>query len=113
LDKSRVFYDRFHEVELARPNLDLLLQRFYKDDSDLIVVFVCGKYKEKEWCGIEWRAIRALMKDSSRPDEDVMFLRLDDGPIEGLLPIDGYLDVSGKTPREIADSILRRWNAKC
>lgn len=110
--EPRVFYDRFHAGELSRPNLDLLLQRFYKDDSDLIVVFVCGEYEEKEWCGIEWRAIRALMKDHSRPDEDVMFLRLDDKPIEGLLPIDGYLDISGKSPREITDSILRRWNAK-
>ena len=88
------------------------LQRFYKDDSDLIVVFVCGEYKKKEWCGIEWRAIRDLMKNSSRPDEDVMFLRLDNKRLDGLLTIDGFLDVTDKSAQQIADCILRRWSAK-
>lgn len=112
LGEPRVFYDEFHKAELASPNLDLRLQGIYKDDSDLIVVFICGEYQEKEWCGLEWRAIRELVKNRSRPDEDVMYLRLDDKPLDGLLTIDGYLDVAEKNPQEIADSIQRRWSAK-
>jgi hypothetical protein len=52
------------------------------------------------------------MKSASRPDEDVMFLRLDDKPLAGVLSLDGYLDVSRKSPRQIADAILRRWSLK-
>ena len=108
LGEHRIFYDKYHEAELACPNLDLQLQRIYKDESDLIVVFVCGEYDQKAWCGLEWRAIRSLMMDRNRSVADVMFLRLDDKPVEGLLPIDGYIDIFGKTPREITDLIIRR-----
>jgi hypothetical protein len=111
LGQTRIFYDRFHEVELSRLNLDLLLQDFYRDDSDLIVVFVCGQYSEKEWCGIEWRAVRELMKSHARADEDVMIIRLDDSPLKGLSSLDGYLNVREKTPRQIADAIIKRWSA--
>jgi TIR domain len=109
--EPRVFYDRFHQEELSRPNLDLVLQRIYAEDADLVVVFVCGEYQEKEWCGLEWRAIRELMKSHSRLKEDVMFLRLDDKPLEGLLSIDGYLDISKRKPRAVADSVIKRWTA--
>ena len=109
--EPRVFYDRFHEVELSRPNLDLVLQRFYSEESDLVVVFVCGEYIEKEWCGIEWRAIREILKSRARADSDVMFLRLDAKPLPGLLSLDGYLDISNRKARQVADIILRRWVA--
>lgn len=108
LGQHRVFYDRFHQAELSRPKLDLLLQSIYRDESDLVVVFICGEYDRKEWCGVEWEAIRDLMKQKSRPAEDVMFLRLDSGPVEGMLSTCGFLDISRKSAREIADAILRR-----
>lgn len=111
LGRERILCDNFHAVELASPNLDLKLQGFYGEESDLIVVFVCGEYSEKEWCGIEWRSIRELMKKNSRPDTDVMFLRLDDRELAGLLSIDGYLHVEDMSRREIADAILRRWSS--
>jgi hypothetical protein len=109
--ETRVFYDHFHKEELSRPDLDFVLQRFYSEDADLVIVFVCGEYQTKEWCGLEWRAIRDLMKSHSRQKEDVMFLRLDDKPLEGLLSIDGYLDIAKKSPRAVADSIIKRWSA--
>ena len=39
---AEVFYDRFHEAELARPNLDVYLQEIYHDRSRLVVVFLAG-----------------------------------------------------------------------
>jgi hypothetical protein len=110
-DEQRIFYDKFHQEELSRPNFDLALQRIYAEDADLVVVFVCAEYEEKEWCGVEWRVIRDLMKSHSRRDEDVMFLRFDDKPLEGLLSIDGYLDISQKSSRKVADSVIKRWTA--
>jgi hypothetical protein len=107
--QSRVLYDRYHEAELCRPDLDLLLQGLYGDESDLVVVFVCGEYVKKEWCGIEWRAIRELMKIRSRTDADVMFLRLDNKPLAGLLSLDGFVDISTRSSRQVTDLILKRW----
>ncbi len=65
LGRNRVFYDRFHEAELTQMNLDVHLQAIYHDHSELIVVFLCKDYETKEWCGLEWRAIRDLINHST------------------------------------------------
>jgi len=87
LGKDSVFYDFDYQAQLARPNLDTLLQGIYRDQSDLIVVFLCAEYAEKQWCGLEWRAVREIIK--SKQDERVMFIRFDDSPVDGVLSIDG------------------------
>src|SRR5262245_42318555 len=60
--RESVLYDRFYEAEFARPDLDTYLQRLYHDESELIAVFLCADYERKEWCGLEWRAVRDLIK---------------------------------------------------
>lgn len=106
LGSESVFYDNDYVAELARPNLDLLLQRIYHDSSDLIVVFLSGDYAAKEWCGLEWRAIRDIIKQ--RRDAQVMLLRLDQEPVPGLFGIDGYIDVTGWSPSQTAEAITKR-----
>jgi len=106
LGRERVFYDRFYEAELARPNLDVYLQSLYHDESEIIVIFLCSDYARKEWCGLEWRAVRDLIK--SRRDADVMLLRADSSPVPGIFSIDGYIDVTGRTPDQLAHLILAR-----
>jgi hypothetical protein len=81
-----VLYDNYHKVEFARPNLDLYLQRLYHDDSELVVVFLCAEYEEKEWCGLESRAIRDLIK--KKKDASIMFFRFDDADVSGIFGID-------------------------
>jgi len=108
-NRNRVFYDHFYEPELARPNLDIYLQSIYHDESELVVVFLCADYGEKEWCGLEWRAIRDLIK--RRRDKDIMFFRSDDATIPGAFPIDGYIDIKGRTPEEIAKLIIDRFES--
>jgi hypothetical protein len=98
LGNDSVFYDNDYVAELARPNLDLLLQRIYHKNSDLIVVFLSGDYAAKEWCGLEWRAIRDIIKQ--RSDAQVMLLRLDQEPVPGLFGIDDYIDVTGWSPSQ-------------
>src|SRR5215510_2585755 len=49
LGQNRVFYDRYYEAELARPNLDTYLTNIYRKDTDLIVIFLCSNYTQKEW----------------------------------------------------------------
>jgi hypothetical protein len=106
LGKDSVFYDFDYQAQLARPNVDTLLQKIYRDQSDLIVVFLCAEYAKKQWCGLEWRAVRDIIK--SKQDDRVMFVRFDDAPIDGLLSIDAYIDGATHTTKQVADFILIR-----
>lgn len=101
-----VFYDHFFTAELARPNLDTYLQEIYHRESDLLVVFLSADYERKEWCGLEWRAIRDLIKQ--REDRRIMLLRFDDADISGLFPIDGYVDLRSRTPEDTVTLVVER-----
>jgi hypothetical protein len=108
LGQEAVFYDDWYNHELARPNLDTYLQDIYHKDSQLLVPFLCADYERKQWCGLEWRAIRDLLKQ--RQDEDIMPLRFDNTHIAGLFSIDGYLDLQKYMPEQAAELILKRLN---
>ena len=106
LGTDSVFYDHDYQAQLARPNLDTLLQDIYRNRSELIVVFLCSDYAQKEWCGIEWRAIRELIK--TRQDDRMMFVRFDDAKVDGVLSIDGYIDAGTQSPADVAGHICTR-----
>jgi hypothetical protein len=100
------FYDKYYTAQLARPSLDILLQDIYRNRSDLIVVFLCRNYQDKEWCNLEFRAIREIMK--SRQNHKVMFVKLDSGKVEGVFETDGFIDAQQFTPAQIAKFISER-----
>ena len=104
--KDRVFYDADYQAELARPDLDTYLQAIYRDESELIAVFLDADYECKEWCGLEWRVLRDLIK--RRQGLLVMPFRFDDTEIPGLLSIDGYVEVADRSPEEVAELIVAR-----
>jgi len=106
LGRSQILYDGYNEAEFARPNLDTHLQRLYHDESELIAVFLCADYEHKEWCGLEWRAIRDLIK--RRRADSVMPLRFDNTEIPGLFSTDGYAWIGNRPADEIAKLILQR-----
>jgi hypothetical protein len=99
--RENIFYDEFFEAELARTDLDTYLQGIYHDESELIVVFLSAEYERKTWCGLEWRALRDIIKQ--RRSQDVIPLRFDATSI--LFSIDGYIDLrrGDRDPEEIAD----------
>ena len=106
LGPDRYFYDQNYTAQLARPALDMFLQAIYRERSQLVVVFASGNYQDKDWCGIEFKAIRELI--NAREDNRIMFVRMDDGEVEGIFPQDGYVDVRGREPAEIAGFIKER-----
>ena len=106
LGEDAVFYDHTYQSQLARPNLDLLLQDIYRNRADLLLVFLCAEYEEKQWCGLEWRAIRELIKE--RADSKVMFVRFDDNKINGVFTIDGYIDARRNNPKDVARYVMER-----
>lgn len=110
LGRDKVLYDHYYEAEFARPNLDTDLQRLYHDESELIAVFLCADYERKEWCGLEWRAIRDLIKKGR--NESVMPLRFDMTEIPGLFSGDGYVWIPGQSPERIAELILERLDGR-
>lgn len=101
-----VFYDNDFVAQLARPNLDNLLQDVYLNNSDLLVVFLSADYERKMWCGVEWRAIRAVI--NNKADESVMLVRSDDAAIPGIFPQDGYIDMNQFTAGQVAGFVLQR-----
>lgn len=106
LAPALVFYDEDFTAQLARPNLDILLQKIYLNNSELVVVFFSSEYEKRSWCGLEWRAIREIIKNKS--DSSLMFMRFDETVIQGLFSIDGYVDLQNRSPIEAARLIVER-----
>lgn len=108
LGPDAVFYDHDYQAQLSRPNLDVLLQDIYRNRSSLVVVFLCEEYAEKQWCGLEWRAVRDMIK--FKKDDQVMFVRFDDAPVDGVFSIDGYIDARRFSPSDLSGFVLTRLN---
>ncbi|MEY9459702.1 hypothetical protein ABH973_000115 [Bradyrhizobium ottawaense] len=71
-----------------------------------MVVFVGADYQRKDWCGIEFRAIRELIME--RGHERIMFIRMDDGIVEGVFKMDGYIDIRRFSAKQVAEFISER-----
>ena len=106
LGKDSVFYDYDYLSQLASVDLDIKLQKVYRDNAELIVVFLCQEYTEKEWCRLEWRAVRDIIK--SRDKGKVMFVRFDNANVDGIFSIDGYIDGDTFSEKEVSKFILER-----
>ncbi|ACV36366.1 TIR domain-containing protein [Accumulibacter sp.] len=106
LGREAVFYDYNFKSQTAVPDSDLLLQHIYHDQSDLVVVFLGGNYQGKEWCGLEWRAVRDLIK--KRDGKRIMFFRFDNVPVDGVFSLDLAIDCGEHSSAEAASLILER-----
>jgi hypothetical protein len=106
IDKNNIFYDNNYLSQLARPSLDTLLQDIYRNRSKLVVVFLCERYQDKKWCGLEFRAVRELIMD--KEITKIMYIRLDAGHVDGVYRTDGYIDGTKFNPQQIANFINER-----
>ena len=110
--EAAVLYDKFHEEEFGRPNLDIYLQKLYKDEADIIALFLCDKYEEKAWCGVESRIIRELMNQIKEDHRFILF-RIDQGEVSGFYgSIDGFIDVTASDSdiQKAVSYIFNRYN---
>jgi tetratricopeptide (TPR) repeat protein len=109
--KEKILYDKYHEAEFARIDLDIYLPNLYRTESELVVIFLCKNYIEKRWCNLEWRYIKQLI---ATPEQHRIMLLAIDAPADmtelGILPGDGCVDISTKQPFEIANLILQRFS---
>jgi len=109
--EAQILYDRYHDAEFARVDLDVHLPALYRTASELIVVFLCPEYAKKRWCGLEFRHIRQLI---GTPDaRRIMFFQFDDpgdlSPL-GLVAGDGFIDIKERRlePPDVVERILTR-----
>ncbi|WP_448635438.1 TIR domain-containing protein [Pedobacter panaciterrae] len=105
LGPNRYFYDNNYVSQLAQPSLDVLLQGIYTR-AKLDVVFLSADYQNKDWCGVEFRAIKEII--FTRDNNRIMFVKTDDGEVSGVFKTDGYIDARKFTPSEIAKFIVER-----
>ncbi|CAF1319982.1 unnamed protein product [Didymodactylos carnosus] len=97
LGPNQVFYDKWYEAEMY----------LYRKRSSLIVVFECPQYRVKEWCKLEWRGIRELLKTGQ--EKRIMLLSSYDlHPLPGTYSGDGYLSIKDKSSEVVVDNILIR-----
>lgn len=85
------------------------MQELYKNESELIVVFICSDYNRKQWCGVEWRGIRKLLND--KEDENrILFVKYGKGEVDGVFGVlDGYLDSTKMSIDFIVEDIVSRY----
>ncbi|MBC3926941.1 TIR domain-containing protein [Undibacterium sp. CY21W] len=105
LGENSVFYDFDYQAYLCHPSADIILQNVYHRQSEIVVVFLCAEYAKKEWCGLELRAIRDLIK--TKQSERIIIVKFDDEQIDGFFSIDGYLDAKKFSPSQISEFILQ------
>jgi tetratricopeptide (TPR) repeat protein len=109
LSPDRVLYDKYHDEEFARLDLNTYLPALYRKDSQLIVIFLCPEYAAKLWCRLEWRHISQLI--ASVDAKRIMFLSFGNpGDLSdlGILSGDGYIDILPLTPEIVAEKIRKR-----
>ncbi len=105
LGPNTYFYDNNYISQLARPSLDTLLQGVYSR-AKLDVIFLSTDYQKKDWCGVEFRAVREII--FARGEARVMYVRTDDGSVDGVFKTDGYIDARKFDPAKIAEFICQR-----
>ncbi|MGI5503415.1 toll/interleukin-1 receptor domain-containing protein [Lentzea sp. CA-135723] len=100
------FYDTDEQADLWGKNLVEHLDQIYRHDSRFCVMFISEHYARKMWTKHERQAAfdRALVSDT----EYVLPVRFDDTEIPALRVGTGYLDISNRTPRELAEMIARK-----
>src|SRR5437763_432991 len=107
--EGQVLYDKYHDAELARLDLDTYLPSLYRESSELIVLFLCPEYAGKRWCNLEWRHIKQLIATVNAGR--LMLLSIGDpGDLStlGILRGDGYVDIAGLTAETVAEKIAKR-----
>jgi hypothetical protein len=102
---QEIFYDDDYAHEAAGQNMDVWLQTIYREQSELVAVFLCDTYIEKKWCGVEWGAINEL---SHKARLRVLPIQFNDAPIPGIPSMQGYINAENKTPEEVAKLIVLR-----
>ncbi|TPN15002.1 TIR domain-containing protein [Mesorhizobium sp. B2-3-3] len=102
----RVFFDEYERTSLWGKDLYAHLSNIYSKSARFCIVFISEHYKTKLWTNHERRAAQARAFEESQ--EYILQARLDKTNIPGILPTQGYIDISDKTPTQFTDLIVQK-----
>lgn len=102
-----VFYDLFHEADLWGKDLYAHLSEVYQKRAIYTVIFVSAAYRDKLWTNHERRSAQArAFSESSEYILPALFDKTVEIP--GLLKTTGHIDLTKKTPEQLADLIVEK-----
>ncbi len=102
-----VFYDLFEEADLWGKDLYAHLSEVYQKKAIYTVIFVSAAYREKLWTNHERRSAQArAFSESSEYILPALFDKTVEIP--GLLKTKGHIDLTTKTPEQLADLIVEK-----
>lgn len=102
-----VFYDLFEEADLWGRDLYVHLSDVYQKKAIYTVIFVSVAYREKLWTNHERRSAQArAFSESSEYILPALFDKTVEIP--GLLKTTGHIDLTKKTPEQLADLIVEK-----
>jgi hypothetical protein len=101
-----VFYDEYELVELWGKDLQEQLDRIYREDSQMCVLFISEAYSRKMWTSHERKS--ALARAMAEDTEYVLPARFDGTELPGLRPTIGFIDIKDMAPQDLAKLIRRK-----
>ena len=101
-----LFYDNCEEVTLWGKNLTEHLHKVYCSSARFCVMFISVHYAEKVWPTHERRS--AFEKALASKEEYILPARFDATEIPGLHKHIGYVDLTKKSPKELARMIVEK-----
>jgi hypothetical protein len=101
-----VFYDTDEQAMLWGVDLYAYLSDLYQNRAQYCVMFLSKYYAVKVWTNHERRAAQARAFRESR--EYILPIRLDDTPMDGILPTVGFLTWSAESVEGVADACVQK-----
>jgi hypothetical protein len=106
----KVFYDKYEEVGLWGKDLYEHLHDVYANKAKYCVIFISQAYASKVWPNLERRSAQERALRENR--EYILPARFDDTKLPGLPSTTGYIDLSGRSPEELARHIVEKLRGK-
>ena len=102
---TSLFFDEFEQLSLWGKDLVEELDRVYRKDSRLVVMFISEAYKRKPWTSHERRSALAAALERR---EYVLPVRFDDTDLDGLPPTVSYIDARKVAPDALGGMIVEK-----
>ena len=114
--KDKVFYDRFHAAFLTGHNATKKLDKIYRSDAELVVVFLSQSYVDRLWTGHEWGVLQDLLFEQVRAGDILVFRDSNVGKVNGWGPRDIHANFDDASVRSITIAPpegrrISRWKA--
>jgi hypothetical protein len=104
----RVFFDEYEEADLWGKDLYEHLAGIYGRKARYCILFASKEYAEKVWPSHERANAQARALEAK--EEYILPARFDNTEIPGLRPTIGYIDLTRRTPAQLAEIFIQKVN---